>query len=128
MMLPPIFTLLQASAAVRAVLGARPRVFHGSAPQVERTAQAGARPFVVWFVVAGVPQNTLGETPSHERVTVQLDVYATSDSEADDIGAAIRDQMEAASHMTDWRSSGQDAETRLYRRSLDFDYWLARES
>lgn len=120
-MFPPIYTLLQASVAVRNLLGARPRIYRDEAPQDPE------RPYGVWLVVSGVPENTLSETPGHERVTVQLDLYAATQEVSAAVAQAVRAQLETATHITAWRSD-RDAETRAYRVSFDFDYWLARES
>jgi hypothetical protein len=120
-MLPPVFTTLQASAAVRALLGARPRVHrHGEAPQGE------TKPYAVWLVVSGVPENTLSESPSMDRNSIQIDIYSKIDAECVEIAEAVRDQMETVTHMTAWRVLPREADTGLYRVSMDFDWFLSR--
>ncbi len=122
-MIPPIYTTLQASSTVRGIFGARPRIFEdGEAPQ------GVATPYATWLVVSGVPENSLGESPSIERQGVQIDVWAATQAEATAGAEAIRDQMETVTHMTAWRSPPRDESTRRFRRSMDFDYWLPRES
>lgn len=122
-MLPPIYRTLQADADVRAILGDRPRVYRmGEAPQ------KAAVPYAVWQVVAGTPENTLSETPSHDRAGVQIDVYSATDAGCADAAAAIRDRMEQVSHMTAYRTLPRDLETKNFRISMDFDFWLAREA
>lgn len=121
-MLPNVYRHLQASATVRSLLGARPRLYrHGEAPQNE------ARPYAVWLVF-GTPELTLSETPAVDRCTIQLDVYAKTESEVEATATAVRDQMETITHMTAWRNPARDADTKLFRMSLDFDWWLAREA
>jgi len=121
-MLPPIYTTLQASATVRSLLGNKPRVYRNEAPQKVEA------PYAVWLVVAGTPENNLSDTPSHDRATVQVDVYAAGDGVCEAVAQAIRDQMETVTHMTAWRTLPRDAETRNFRISMDFDFWLAREA
>lgn len=122
-MLPPIYTTLQASATVRALLGARPRVYRmGEAPQDNE------KPYVTWFVVAGTPENTLSELPAIDRNSIQIDVWTKKDAECEEIAMAVRDQMETVTHMTAWRNPPRDEETRLYRISMDFDFWLPRDA
>lgn len=122
-MFPPIYTTLQASATVRSLLGAKPRVFRmGEAPQNVQT------PYAVWQLVSGVPENQLSGTPTHDRDTVQIDVYSKTDAECEAAAIAIRDQMETVTHMTAARSLPRDQETRNFRASMDFDFWLARET
>lgn len=132
-MFPPIFTTLQASAQVRAIFGARPRVYRqGEAPQLPPPRAGGTvpevKPYATWLLVSGVPENQLSGTPTHDRAGVQIDVYARGDAECEAAAKAIRDQMETVTHMTALRGLPRDVDTRLYRISMDFDYWLARES
>lgn len=129
MMFPTIYTLLQGSPDVRSLFGARPRIYRDSAPQ---NANPATRPqdwrmYGVWQVVVSAPENTLSEDPSHERVACQLDVYGKDQAEVETAGIAVRRQLETRTHVTAWRSN-RDPETLAYRVSLDFDYWLARES
>lgn len=122
-MLPPIYTTLQASAQVRALLGARPRVFRmGEAPQ------DCAKPYATWLVISGVPENTLSETPAVDRASIQIDVWTKGDAECVEVATAIRDQMETVTCMTAWRVSPRDEVSRLYRIGMDFDFWLGRDA
>lgn len=132
-MFPPIFTTLQASAQVRAIFGPRPRVFrHGEAPQLPPPKAGGnvpeVKPYATWLLVSGVPENNLSSTPSHDRQGVQIDVWARGDAECVTAAQAVRDQMETVTHMTALRGLTRDVDTRLYRISMDFDFWLAREA
>lgn len=132
-MFPPIFTTLQASSTVRLIFGARPRVYrHGEAPQLPAPKAGGnvpdVKPYATWLLVSAVPENQLSGTPGHDRDGVQIDVWATGDAECVAAAQAVRDQMETVTHMTAARGLVRDRETRLYRISMDFDYWLARES
>lgn len=132
-MFPPIFTTLQDSATVRSIFGARPRVYrHGEAPQLPPPKAGGTvpevKPYATWLLVSGVPENNLSSTPSHDRDGVQIDVYARGDQECVDAAKAVRDQMETVTHMTALRGLTRDVDTRLYRISMDFDFWLAREA
>lgn len=120
-MLPPIYTTLQSSADVRAILSARPRVFRmGEAPQKEQ------RPYATWLIISGVPENTLSETPTIDRCSLQFDLYAMQDGEAEVLATAVRDCLEPFAHMTAWRIPGREEQTRMFRVSLDFDWWNPR--
>ena len=132
-MFPPIFTTLQDSARVRAIFGPRPRVYrHGEAPQLPPPKAGGTvpevKPYATWILASSAPENQLSGTPGHDRAGVQIDVWARGDAECVTAAEAIRDQMETVTHMTALRGLARDKETRLYRISMDFDYWLARES
>jgi hypothetical protein len=120
-MLPPLYTTLQSSADVRALMGPRPRLFRqGEAPQKED------KPYGVWLVVSGVPENTLSETPTIDRCSIQIDLYATTDDQSEALAIAVRDCLEPYAHMTAWRVVGREPETRLFRISVDFDWWNPR--
>lgn len=122
-MFPPVLTILQADATVRSLLGNTPRVFkHGQAPQ------DGARPYGTWLVVAGLPENSLGETPTIDRCTVQIDLYASTQSMVEECAIAVRDAMEPSAHMTAWRNPPREETTKMFRVSIDFDYWNPRPS
>lgn len=130
-MIPPIFETLQASATVRSLLGARPRVFkHGEAPQAPPPragqTQADVRPYATWLLISGVPENTLSEAPGIDRDSIQIDVYSKTEAECEAVATAIRDQLETVTHMTALRMPPRDPETKLFRLSMDFDYWLER--
>ena len=68
-MLPQVFQALKASTAVKSIVGAnKPRIWRHSVPKdVPRPL---TEPFVVWFVLAGVPHNNLSDPPPADRDTV----------------------------------------------------------
>lgn len=121
-MLPPVFQILKASAAVKAIVGTNPpRIYrHGRAPQ------DATRPYVTWQVVSGVPENHLSDTPPVDRMSVQVDCWHPSDAGIEDLASAVRDAGEAAGHCTGVIVDERDAETKLYRLSLQFDFFTDR--
>ncbi len=120
-MLPPIYTTLQASATVRSILGARPRLYgFAEAPQDKD------KPYAVWQLVTGVPAITLSEPPGIDQCTVQVDLYATTEQVAHALGDAVRAALEVVTHVTAFRAPPREPGSRLFRISLDADYWLDR--
>jgi hypothetical protein len=120
-MLPPIFQTLKAAGAVTPLIGNPPRAYrHGAAPQDV------IKPYVTWFIVGGVPENTMSETPQIDRLPVQIDCWHTTDSGVEALAVAVRDAMEGVTHMTGIILDEQEPETKLYRISMQFDYWLPR--
>lgn len=118
-MLPPIYTTLRASATVLSLVSNR--IYrHGSAPQDVVT------PYVTWNIIAGVPENCLSEAPSIDRLPVQVDCWHTTDQGIETLAAAVRDALEGSCHMTSILLDEREPETKLYRISLQFDYWLDR--
>lgn len=121
-MYPPVFQLLRANARVIEILGDPPRVYRrGYAPQ-----GAPRAPYVTWLVVSGIPENTLSETPSKDRMTVQIDCWADKDKDAEILAIAVRDALEPHAHMTGQPIDGRELETKLWRNSLDFDFFVDR--
>lgn len=120
-MLPPIFTTLRAVGAVTAIIGNPPRVYrHGEAPQDV------TKPYVTWSIVAGVPENNLSDVPQIDRLPIQVDCWHTTDAGIEALATAIRDSLEPVCHMTGILLDEREPETKLYRISLQFDYWLDR--
>jgi hypothetical protein len=120
-MLPPIFQTLKSAGAVTAILGATPKVYrHGSAPQDV------VAPYVTWSVIAGVPENNLSSTPQIDRLPVQVDCWHTTDTGIEALAVAVRNALEGVCHMTGILLDEREPETKLYRISLQFDYWLPR--
>lgn len=121
-MLPPVFQALKASAAVKAIVGTNPpRIYrHGQAPQDP------TRPYITWFVVTGTPQNNLSTVPDIDALTVQVDCWHQTDGGVELLAAAARDACEPSAHMTQIGPNDYEAETKLYRIGLTFDWWLHR--
>jgi hypothetical protein len=120
-MLPPIFQTLKAASAVTSLIGNPPRVYrHGAAPQDV------IKPYVTWFIVGGVPENTMSETPQIDRLPVQIDCWHTTDSGVEVLAKAVRNAIEPEAHMIGIPIDEQEPETKLYRITLQFDWWLPR--
>lgn len=127
-MFPPIYTTLQASAAVRAALGARPRLYrHGEAPALDPKSRATQTPYATWLLVTGLPFVNLSEAPDRDRQTLQVDVWGDDEKVVESAAVAVRAQLETVTHCLGFRTLPRDAETRLFRVSLDFDWLHARD-
>lgn len=122
-MLPPVFVTLKASSAVRAIVGTSPaRIYrHGNAPQDV------AKPYITWTAF-GAPENQLSGTPTTDKYTVQVDCWHQTDKGVEDMADAVRDAIEPVAHMTAIRDEPREPETKLYRVSLDFDWFNDRPS
>lgn len=123
-MLPPVFTTLKASSAVKAIVGTNPpRIYrHGSAPQDT------SKPYIVWFLVTGTPENHLSGTPPVDRMTVQVDCYHQTDAGIELMAEAVRDAIEPYAHMTAIPVNEREPETLLYRMAMEFDWFVDRPS
>lgn len=121
-MIPDVYSLLH-TASVSALVGNR--IYrHGTAPQDV------AAPYVTWFVVSGIPENHLDGTPPTDAFSVQCDVWTANTgagiTQANTIGEALRDAIEAQFHITNIGGDSQDYPTQRYRLSLTFTFWNPR--
>lgn len=122
-MFPPLFAVLNASTAVKALLGSNPlRVYlFGEGPPVG--AATYAKPYAVWQTITGSPENYLAGVPDTDGFTTQIDVYADTPSAARNAAKAIRDAIEPVAYVAGWRGESREADTNLFRYSFDVD-WL----
>lgn len=121
-MFPPIFTVCKDSAPVAALLGSAPMRLYPFA----EAEQGAARPYAVWQIVSGNPENYITGRPDIDRFGLQVDVYADSVDDAREVAAALRDAIEPHAHITAWRGESREADTRLYRVSFDLDWFTPR--
>lgn len=122
-MLPSVYAILTADAAVSALVGTR--IYrHGEAPQKV------AGPYVTWFLVSGTPENELSARPRVDRLEVQVDCWSANtgggDAGVEALAVAVRDALEPVAHMTGIIANEQDFETRRYRLGMQFTFWLSR--
>lgn len=113
--MPPLFRLCAANAGVTALLGENPtRLFpFGEAPQNV------ARPYAVYQVLNGVPENYLDEPPDIDDWNIQIDVYATSAASATAVRDALRRALER--HCTVTRLGGNSTEPTTHLKTTGFD-------
>lgn len=120
---PPVFAIASASTAVQARLGPVPgcRIYmFGMAPQNV------AKPYAVWQVVGGSPENYLDRVPNTDRFTIQLDVYGASANDSRLSAEALRDAIEPHAYVSTWRGEDIEPETKLYRSSFDVSWFVKR--
>ena len=122
-MTPPIFQLCSQAAAVTALLGtgANLRLYSfGEAPQDV------AKPYAVWQLVNGAPENYLAGRPDADGFTLQVDVYGMTGTSVRQVRDAIRDAIELSAYVTRWGGEGRDPATKNYRASFDVDWIVLR--
>ncbi|MCP2232879.1 DUF3168 domain-containing protein [Erwinia aphidicola] len=121
-MIAPIFTTCAASADVRALLGdTTVRLYpFGKNPETP------TYPYAVWQNITGGPENYLGTRPDADNYTLQVDIYANTDSEVIAVARALRDAIEPRAYITRWGEQEQDSETKRYRYSFDVDWIVLR--
>lgn len=121
-MTPPIFQLCSQTAAVTALLGsgADMRLYSfGEAPE------GVAKPYAVWQLVNGSPENYLAGRPDADGFTLQVDVYGTTSTSVRQVRDAIRDAIELQAYVARWGGEARDPTTKNYRTRFDVD-WIVR--
>lgn len=113
--MPPLFAVCAADAGVTALLGTGPvRLFpFGDAPENI------AKPYAVYQVLNGVPENYLGEPPDIDEWNIQIDIYAQSVTSATDVMKALRRALESHCYIT--RLGGTDTESSTQLKTTSFD-------
>lgn len=121
-MTPDLFVLVSGSTAVKAIFGSSPvRVFpFGSAPQGVK------KPYAVWQIISGIPENYISNAPDVDSFVVQLDVYATTVTAAREAAEVLRDALQSHAHVISWRGESKEAETNNFRYSFDINFLVQR--
>ena len=119
----PIFEVCSSDVGVGALLGtgAGTRLYSfGEAPE------GVAKPYAVWQVVSGSPENYLAGRPDVDGFKLQVDVYATTGTVARRARDAIRDAIELNAYITRWGIEARDPVTKNYRAGFDVDWIVQR--
>jgi len=121
-MFAPIFEVCAADSAVTTLLGAAPTRLYpfGEAPQDT------IKPYVVWQMITGSPENYLAGRPDVDGFTLQVDAYAPTGSQVRAIAEAIRNAIELKANIVRWGGESKDPATKIYRYSFDVDWFVQR--
>jgi hypothetical protein len=89
--------------------------------------QNSPRPYAVWQVIYGNPENSLSCIPDMDLFGCQFDCYAKTVTDARAVAAALRDSFEESyNHVVSWNGELWDQPTGLYRVSFSADFWTPR--
>jgi hypothetical protein len=121
-MYPPVFVIAAADPAVTALLGQTPTRLY----PFDEAPQGVQKPYAVWQLVGGVPENYLDKVPDADNYSVQIDVYADTAATARAVTRALRDAYEPRGYITNWNGEGRDTDTSNYRISFDVDFIVIR--
>lgn len=122
-MTPPIFQVCSQDAGVTALLGAGAdlRLYSfGEAPD------SVTKPYAVWQLVNGTPENYLAGRPDVDGFTLQVDVYGSTSTSVRQVRDAIRDAVELRANVSRWGGESRDATTKNYRASFDVEWIVHR--
>jgi hypothetical protein len=119
---PPVFSLLAAAAGVTAIIGTSPvRCYPGG-----EALQGTAAPYIVWQIVSDNVQAYLAGAPSGDQLRVQLDLYATTRDQCAALLRQVQLALDEAAYQISYNVDEREPETRLWRMSVDYDFWVER--
>lgn len=123
-MFPPVFAVATSSSEVLSLLGYNPTRLYLFGEATQQTA----KPYAVWQLVSGSPENYLACPPDLDRMTTQIDVYATTVSSARNVARALRDAFEGERncYVVGWRGESKETATNLFRVSFDVEWHVYR--
>lgn len=122
-MTPPIELVCAADPGVTALLGSGVdlRMYpFGEAPE------GVMKPYAVWQLVNGSPENYLAGRPDADGFTLQVDVYGATSKSVRQVRDAIRDAIELRAYVTRWGGESRDTATKNFRASFDVDWMVLR--
>lgn len=122
MMEPPIFAVCSSNPGVAALIGSGIdcRLFSfGEAPEKIQ------KPYAVWNLISGSPENYLAGRPDTDGFTLQVDVYAATGSAILAVTKALCAAIEPIACIVRWGATDRDPVTKDYHRSFDVD-WIVR--
>jgi hypothetical protein len=120
-----VYTTLNADAGVRAYVG-----ISGVSPQHSRiyydhAPESAARPYIVFFTVAGTNLDTLSGVGDMTRRTIQLDLIVDAEVSTPETAEAFADAVETALEGNGYlqgRQSQYDPATKSFRRIIDWAF------
>lgn len=118
----PIFAICSADPGVAALIGSGIdcRLYSfGMAPENP------LKPYVVWSVISGSPENYLAGRPDADGFTLQVDVYAATGGPVLAVTKALCAAIEPLAYVVRWGATDRDNETKDFHRSFDVD-WIVR--
>jgi len=124
-MMAPIFALCSSDTTLQGLLSDDAGRFQlypfGEAPQL------GAKPYAVWQVVGGSPENYISNVPDIDSYSIQIDVYAREASAAREAVRALMGVIEYVAHVFNYIDERRTTETRAYRCSFTVDWFVDRQ-
>ena len=88
--------------------------------------QHSARPYAVWQIIYGEPDNCITDIPDTDLFGLQFDVYAPTADGARQIAQAIRGAVEPHAFLTRYSSETRESATEAYRYSFDVEWRIYR--
>ena len=112
----PVYQIIRTPAVVALV---------GSNVFQDRASPDQTAPYVVWSRQI-VPLMGLAHRPIADRESVTIDIFAQTEAQRDAILVAVRDAIEPVGVVLNIQSLGSEADTNIWRMTLDADIFDER--
>ena len=118
----PINAVCALDSGVSDLLGENPQRLYpfGLVPQDVK------KPYAVWQIIGGNPENYLAGRTDIDGYRLQVDVYASSGSDARAVAKALRYAIELNANITRWGGESRDPATKNFRYSFDVSWLVPR--
>lgn len=121
-MFAPIYKVLAANVNVQAVLGSSsPRIY-----KFGEAAKGATKPYMVYQMIDGAPENYLGQAPDLDLETFQMDIYAETSAEVEAVAKTVVNALVGFAYVSGWRGEFKDPDTSLNVVSFDVDWYSNR--
>lgn len=121
-MFSPIFDIVSADAAVKALLGDPVRLYpFGEAPQ------GVAKPYATYQNIGGGPFNYLNMRPDADNIGLQIDVYGLTGASVTAVSKALNYALETQAYITRWGNENRDPVTKNYHYDFDVEFITDRQ-
>lgn len=117
-MFPPVFRTIH-TPAVAAIVGDQIGR-HGEVPQ------NGARRYITWSIVLGLPHDQISGSPPSDFTTVDINCWHDTDSGIQALALGVRDALDTAGIHYRVRVNLREPDTRLYRVGIEADFITQR--
>lgn len=97
-------------------------VFPSFVPESERQ-KINNKPYLVYTPISSTPLNTMDGYEHHEHVLMQIDVYAPTFKQSENLMQSVMTALDEAGCEIGTRQSLPDTNPKLYRQSLDVYVW-----
>lgn len=119
---PPIVSLAKQNPALEPLLGDDPFRFYAF-------GDAGSNktyPYATWQIIGGTPENYLAGRPDSDSISLQIDCWAKTEIDAEQVAKGIRYAIELNAYVTSINGTWRDPVTRNYRYSFSADFFVDR--
>ena len=117
---PPFFATCSGNAGLTALIGTNPvrcYLFGEADPPPPE------KPYMVWQVIGGAPENHLSGAPVIGLFTTQVDIYGQTAASARAVSAAFQTAIASAAYVTGYGGEYREADTGLYRLTITVDWF-----